>query len=392
MSELQKLPIGLQNFEKLRTDGYLYVDKTALVYRLATSGRYFFLSRPRRFGRSMLLSTLQAYFEGKKELFEGTAIAQLEKNWAKYPVLHIDMIATDYSRLDALPDKLNDYLSGWEEIYGKTIGEKSLIGRFEDIIRRAVEQTGQRVVILVDEFDKPILQTIGNDEMQQRYRSMLKAFFGVLKSMDGYIKFALLTGITKLDNASVFSDLNNLNDISMDEEYATICGLTDEEIDSVFPAYIQLLAEKQEMTVEKAREELSKCYGGYRFSEHSPAIYNPFSLLNVLDKAHFGSYWFETGTPSYLVNLLQLYHYDLENMENAVASVHSLHALDSTYQDIVPILYLSGYLTIKDYDKEFRYYSLAFPNWEVKDGFESLKELNNRPLLGKKPPYRAMVY
>jgi hypothetical protein len=391
MSELQKLPIGLQNFEKLRTDGYLYVDKTALVYRLVTSGRYFFLSRPRRFGRSMLLSTLQAYFEGKKELFEGTAIAQLEKNWTKYPVLHIDMIATDYSRLDALPDKLNDYLSGWEEIYGKTTGEKSLIGRFEDIIRRA-EQTGQRVVILVDEFDKPILQTIGNDEMQQHYRSMLKAFFGVLKSMDGYIKFVLLTGITKLDNASVFSDLNNLNDISMDEEYATICGLTDEEIDSVFPAYIQRLAEEQEMTVEKAREELRKYYGGYHFSEDSPAIYNPFSLLNVLDKAHFGSYWFETGTPSYLVNLLQLYHYDLENMENAVASVHSLHTLDSTYQDIVPILYLSGYLTIKDYDKEFRYYSLAFPNWEVEDGFESLKELNNRPRLGKKPPYRAMVY
>jgi hypothetical protein len=340
----------------------------------------------------MLLSTLQAYFEGKKELFEGTAMAQLEKDWTKYPVLHLDLNLIRQLTENSLDEVLDDALKDWEKTYQVNDIRSSLELRFKAVVDQAYRSTGKKVVILVDEYDKPILQTIGNDEMQQRYRSTLKVFYGVLKSMDSYIKFAFLTGVTKFGKVSVFSDLNNLNDISMDEEYATICGLTDEEIDSVFPAYIQRLAEKQKMTVEKAREELRKCYGGYHFSEHSPAIYNPFSTLNVLDKAHFGSFWFETGTPSYLVNLLQLYHYDLENMENAVASVHSLHTIDSTYQDIVPILYLSGYLTIKDYDKEFRYYSLAFPNWEVEDGFESLMELNNRPRLGKNPQYRAMDY
>jgi hypothetical protein len=241
--------------------------------------------------------------------------------------------------------------------------------RFKAVVDQAYRSTGKKVVILVDEYDKPILQTIGNDEMQQRYRSTLKTFYGVLKSMDSYIQFAFLTGVTKFGKVSVFSDLNNLSDISMDKRYATICGLTDEEIDSVFPAYIQRLAEVQEMTAKEAREKLRRLYDGYHFLDKSPAIYNPFSVLNALDKAQFDSYWFETGTPSYLVNLLQLHHYDLEKMAHAATSVKSINSTDSQSTDPIPVIYQSGYLTIKHYDSEFKVYDLGFPNEEVEEGF-----------------------
>jgi hypothetical protein len=369
MNELQHLPIGIQNFESLRKEDYLYVDKTDWVYRLATSGRYYFLSRPRRFGKSMLLSTFQAYFEGKKELFDGTAIARLEKNWTKYPVLHLDLNTADYSTTDALSDKLNKYLTEWEKLYGGEPSERLLGDRFEGVIKRAFEKTGRPVVILVDEYDKPILQTIDNPELQTAYRRVLKGFYGALKSRDGYIKFAFLTGVTKFGKVSIFSDLNSLNDISMDEEYATICGLTDEEIDAVFPAYIQRLADKQKMTVEAAREQLRLLYDGYHFVQDSPAIYNPFSVLNTLAKSQFGNYWFETGTPSYLVYLLQLHHYNLEELPTSVADADALNSIDSQSTDPIPVIYQSGYLTIKDYDREFRYYTLGYPNKEVEEGF-----------------------
>jgi hypothetical protein len=369
MSELQNLPIGIQNFESLRKDGYIYVDKTDLVYSLVTSGRYYFLSRPRRFGKSLFLSTLHAYFEGKKELFEGTAIARLEKNWTKYPILHLDLNTEDFSTEEALPNKLSTALTIWEKSYGAEPSEKSLATRFEGIIRRASEKTGQRVVILVDEYDKPILQTIDHKEIQDSYRRVLKGFYGALKSMDGYIKFAFLTGVTKFGKVSVFSDLNNLNDISMDKRYATVCGLTDEEIDSVFPVYIQRLAEEQEMTVQEARDELRSLYDGYHFLPNSPAIYNPFSVLNTLDKLQFGSYWFETGTPSYLVYLLKLHHYDLGRLPHAATSAKAINSTDSQSTDPIPVIYQSGYLTIKNYDSEFKVYELGFPNKEVEEGF-----------------------
>jgi hypothetical protein len=369
MSELQHLPIGIQSFESLRKDGYLYVDKTDLVFRLATSGRYYFLSRPRRFGKSMLISTLQAYFEGKKELFEGTAIAQLEKNWTKHPILHIDLNTADYSTSEALTNKLNKYLTEWEKCYGFEPSEKLLGDRFEGVIKRAAEKTGQRVVILVDEYDKPILQTIDNPEVQAAYRRVLKGFYGALKSMDGYIKFALLTGVTKFGKVSVFSDLNNLKDISMDKRFATICGLTDEEIDLIFTPYIQRFADEQGITSTAVRDNLRLLYDGYHFLEDSPAIYNPFSVLNALDKLKFDNYWFETGTPSYLVYLLQLHHYNLEELPTSVADADSLNSIDSQSTDPIPVIYQSGYLTIKDYDREFKYYTLGYPNKEVEDGF-----------------------
>ncbi len=369
MNELQALPIGIQNFESLRHDGYLYIDKTELVYQLANSGRYYFLSRPRRFGKSMLLSTLQAYFEGKKELFEGTALTHLETSWTKYPVLHLDLNTANYSTTEALSNKLNKCLSVWEKTYGSEPYEKSFGDRLEGIIQRAAEKMGQRVVILVDEYDKPILQAIDNEMLQDAYRSELRGFYGALKSMDHYIRFAFLTGVTKFGKISVFSDLNNLNDISMDERYATICGITDEEVDRVFPEYLRRLAERQEITSEEAREKLRTLYDGYHFTENSPGIYNPFSVLNAMDKLQFGSYWYETGTPSYLVHLLKLHHYDLEKLPTASSSARTLNSTDSQSTNPIPVIYQSGYLTIKGYDREFGVYQLGFPNKEVEEGF-----------------------
>ncbi|MDE7377923.1 MAG: AAA family ATPase, partial [Paraprevotella sp.] len=272
---LQNLPIGIQNFEKIRKDGYLYVDKTTFVYKLATTGSYYFLSRPRRFGKSLLLSTLHAYFEGKRELFEGLAISALEQKWEAYPILHLDLNTRNYKDADALPGILNEYLEKWEAVYGDEKKDRVLEERFTYVIEQAFARTGQRVVILIDEYDKPMLQAIGNEPLQEAYRNTLKAFYGVLKSCDQYIKFAMLTGVTKFGKVSVFSDLNNLNDISMDWQYNSVCGITDEELDSVLYGYTEQLAARNRMTVEAARERLRRLYDGYHFVEESEGVYNP---------------------------------------------------------------------------------------------------------------------
>lgn len=367
--ELQNLPIGIQNFEKIRKDSYLYVDKTALVYRLVTTGSYYFLSRPRRFGKSLLLSTLHAYFEGKRELFEGLAISKLEQKWEKYPILHLDLNTQKYESPEALENILDNALTQWEVLYGARASERSLSLRFLGIIQRACEQTGRRVIILIDEYDKPMLQAIGNEALQDAYRSTLKAFYGALKSGDQYIKFAMLTGVTKFGKVSVFSDLNNLNDISMDWQYSSICGITDEELDNELYGYTEQLAARNRMSVEEAREQLRKFYDGYHFIEDSEGVYNPFSLLNTFEKMRFGSYWFETGTPTYLVHLLQLHNYSLERMANEYATEDILNSVDVASTHPIPVIYQSGYLTIKDYDPHFRIYHLGFPNTEVEDGF-----------------------
>ena len=366
---LQNLPIGIQSFESLRQDGYLYVDKTALVYKLATTGRYYFLSRPRRFGKSLLLSTLHAYFEGKRELFEGLAISKLEQKWEKYPILHLDLNTRNYKDADALPGILNEYLEKWEAVYGDAKQDRVLEERFTYVIEQAFAKTGQRVVILIDEYDKPMLQAIGNEALQESYRNTLKAFYGALKSCDQYIKFAMLTGVTKFGKVSVFSDLNNLNDISMDWQYNSICGITDEELDNDLHAYTEQLAARNRMSVEEAREQLRKLYDGYHFIEDSEGVYNPFSLLNTFGKMRFGSYWFATGTPTYLVKLLQLHDYNLERMSNEYATEDILNCVDVASTNPIPVIYQSGYLTIKGYDPEFRTYQLGFPNEEVEDGF-----------------------
>lgn len=362
-------PIGIQNFESLRNDNYFYVDKTKLIYQLARSGRYYFLSRPRRFGKSLLISTLEAYFEGKKELFKGLAIENLEKDWIKYPILHLDLNIEKYNSPDSLDKILNDKLEYWESIYGTRPSETSFSLRFAGIVRRAYEQTGQRVAILVDEYDKPMLQSIGNEELQRSFRDTLKPFYGVLKSMDGCIKFALLTGVTKFGKINVFSDLNNLNDISMDERYIEICGITEKEIHENLEDELHELARRQKMTYDEVCKELKECYDGYHFVEDSIGLYNPFSLLNTFDKMKFGNYWFETGTPTYLIELLKQNHYSLQRIAHEETDADVLNSIDSASQNPVPVIYQSGYLTIKGYDRRFGMYRLGFPNREVEEGF-----------------------
>ena len=361
-------PVGIQNFEKLRREGYFYVDKTALMYRLVTTGSYYFLSRPRRFGKSLLISTLEAYFQGKRELFDGLAVASLEKEWKQHPVLHLDLNTQNYSSVSALEDILNEALSGWEDMYGANDVEIGFARRFAGIIRRAAATTGERVVILVDEYDKPLLQTIGNPELQEEYKKILKSFYGALKSEDGYIRFALLTGVTKFGKVSVFSDLNNLMDLSMDERYTDICGVSEEELLRDFDEDIRALALNNGQTYEQACAQLKEDYDGYHFCPDSPGIYNPFSLLNTFAKGRYGSYWFETGTPTYLVELLKKSDYDLEQMSREETDSETLDSI-FTGDNPIPVIYQSGYLTIKKYDKEFGLYTLGFPNREVEEGF-----------------------
>jgi hypothetical protein len=362
-------PIGIQNFEKIRREGYFYIDKTALAYSLAKTGSYYFLSRPRRFGKSLLISTLEAYFEGKKELFEGLAIEKLEKDWTRYPVLHIDLNARKYENLDSLKSELNKHLEIWEKQYGDEYKDRALEERFYHVIAKAYEKTGRPVVILVDEYDKPLLQSIGNEKLQTEYRNTLKAFYGVLKSMDGFIKFALLTGVTKFGKVSVFSDLNNLEDISMRRNFIEICGITEKEIHDNLEPELHDLADAQEMTYEEVCQELKDRYDGYHFNYNTVGLYNPFSLLNTFKALEFGDYWFETGTPSYLVELLKRDHYDLYRMAHEKTDAEVLNSIDSTSQNPIPVIYQSGYLTIKDYDSRFGNYTLGFPNKEVEEGF-----------------------
>lgn len=360
-------PIGIQNFEKLRKEGYFYIDKTALVYQLAKTGSYYFLSRPRRFGKSLLISTLEAYFQGKKELFTGLAIEKLEKDWIKYPILHLDLNIEKYDTSESLGYILEKNLSAWEKLYGADASEHSFSLRFAGVIQRACEQTGQRVVILVDEYDKPMLQSIGNQELQREYRNTLKPFYGVLKTMDGCIKFALLTGVTKFGK-NAFSDLNNLNDLSMWNKYIDICGISDKELHENLEEEMHEFAEAQGMTYERFCDKLREFYDGYHFTQNSIGIYNPFSLLNAFDRQEFGSYWFETGTPTYLIELLKRNNYDLEQMAHAETYVDVLNSIYGD-EDPLPVIFQSGYLTIKDYDERFGIYRLGFPNREVEEGF-----------------------
>ena len=353
-------PVGIQNFESLRKDGYFYVDKTELMYRLVKTGRYYFLSRPRRFGKSLLISTLEAYFQGKKELFEGLAVYGLEKEWLEYPILHLDLNTQKYETPEALENVLDESLAYWETLYGRNENEIGQARRFAGVIRRAKEKTGRRVVILVDEYDKPMLQAIGNDELQDRYRSTLKAFYGALKSEDGNIKFALLTGVTKFGKVSVFSDLNNLMDISRDERYTDICGISEKELLDNFTEDIRDLASANGQTFGQACAQLEEDYDGYHFCPDSIGIYNPFSLLNTFAKMRYGSYWF--------VELLKKNRCDLKETFGIEADDGML---DNIFIDDnpVPVLYQSGYLTIVGHGSLPGTYRLGFPDLEVERNF-----------------------
>ncbi len=366
---LKNLPIGIQDFEKLRKEDYLYVDKTALMHRLVSTGSYYFLSRPRRFGKSLLISTLKAYFLGKKDLFKGLAVEQLEQKWTVHPVLHLDLNTDNYDSKAALDDRIALLLGNWEKLYGKNELEKSFGARFEGVIQRAYEKTGERVVILVDEYDKPLLQAIGDDKLQDTFRTTLKSFYGALKSKDDCIKFAMLTGVTKFGKVSVFSDLNNLKDISLDNRYYNLCGIDEGELHSVFEPYVQCLADSQNITLDKAYSELKRNYDGYHFSKNMVGMYNPFSLLNAFDSLEIGSYWFETGTPSYLVELLKRHDFKLDELKGNKVTANVLSAIDASSSDPISVIFQSGYLTISGYNERYKLYSLDFPNEEVREGF-----------------------
>lgn len=381
-----KYPIGIQDFVKLRQGGFAYVDKTKFVYKLADEGSYYFLSRPRRFGKSLFLSTLEAYFLGRKELFEGLAIYDMEKEWKSHPIFYIDLNTANFRDENSLYEVLNSHVSVWEEMYGAREYETTLALRFKGVIARAAEKEGRGVVILIDEYDKPILQTLRNQELQEKHRSLLKSFYSVLKTQDRYIRFAFITGVTKFGKVSVFSDLNNLMDISMDQRYISICGMTQDELLYNFREGIEQLGEAYGDTEEETLNKLKIRYDGYHFEENTVGIYNPFSVLNTLAKLRYKDYWFETGTPTFLVDLLKMHNYRLPDITREKVSGDVINSIDSMSTNPIPVIYQSGYLTIKGYDERFKKYRLGFPNKEVEEGFLNFL-LPFYSTAGSKSPY-----
>lgn len=379
---MRKLPIGIQSFEKLRKDGYLYVDKTEYIWNLVNSGTVYFLSRPRRFGKSLLISTMQAYFEGKKELFDGLAIATheaekpAEEQWGTYPLILFSLSSGEYSTEDGLRDQMKNSMQRSMEKYG--VSEEAVFGetlpvRFSNLIRRLKEKTGRPVVVLVDEYDKPLLANMSvNPEQLERSRTIYKEFFSTLKDMDAYLKFVFFTGVTKFSKVSIFSDLNQLRDISLLDEFSGICGITEEELKKNFQDNIQTLAAAQNLTYEETLDQLARTYDGYHFSSQSEGVYNPFSLLNAFAAKEFGRYWFETGTPTFLIQTLRSNGLDVQDFSAGVtATAEQMMDYRAEDPDVIPLFYQAGYLTIAGYEPLFREYTLRFPNEEVKYGFLS---------------------
>ena len=369
-------PVGIQSFSEIRTQGYAYVDKTAAVYSLAATGKYYLLSRPRRFGKSLLVSTMEAYFRGMKELFKGLAIEALEQDWASYPVLHLDLTGNAYTSVSALKERLELHLGRWEELYGKAGEFSDLASRFDAVIESAVKKTGNKVVVLVDEYDKPIVDNLDSPELMERFMRELQGFYSVIKSKDDFIRFAFLTGVTKLGKMSIFSGLNNLNDISMDLRYADICGISESELRANFDASVEGLASACRLGKEECYAKLARMYDGYHFHHKAIGVYNPFSILNTFYANEFRMYWFHTGTPSFLIRYLQAGRYNLDNISKDGVSVETLTGANYVNPAPITLMYQTGYLTIKGYDERFRSYTLDYPNEEVKTGFlNSLSQL-----------------
>lgn len=387
--QIRKYPIGIQSFEDLRREGYLYVDKTEHIYRLVATGKPYFLSRPRRFGKSLLLSTLKAYFEGKKELFEGLAIAELETEWIVRPVLHLSLNAEKYDSLERLDKQLNSQLMAWEALYGCDAADWTYSIRFMNVIKAAYEQTGQQVVVLIDEYDKPMLESFHNKELQDEFRKILVAFYSVLKDADPYLKLIFITGVTKFAQMSIFSTLNQLKDISLNRAYDTICGMTCKEIETTFAPELDAMAEKGNTSRKAVLKRMTTMYDGYRFcEEQTEGMYNPFSVLNALDQLKFGYYWFATGTPTFLVHILRRTEFDVRLLlEGIDVSDVSLSTYSGDEDDPVPMLYQSGYLTIKDYQEEFGLYQLGFPNEEVKYGLLNYMTKYYTPVMERDLPF-----
>ena len=375
---LRDLPIGVQSFHDLRRRGFLYVDKTQYIASLVR-GKYYFLSRPRRFGKSLFLSTLQAYFEGNKELFVGLALEQAEPAlaerekrvaWIQYPILYLDLNGSSYTAITDLENILETHLVEWERLYGNDSAENSFARRFEGVIKRAYQKTGQQVVFLVDEYDKPLLTSVVNEELYEAYRTILYGLYSNIKNCDRYLRFVFLTGVSRFGKLTIFSGLNNLNDISMDPAYAGICGITEEELTADFAPELKTLASALTLTQDATLAILKKKYDGYMFSETGEHVYNPFSLLNVLQKKQLSDYWYATGTPTFLVKYLKTRHFFIPDLDDDVTMDRDgLQVSPLTTQDSIPILFQTGYLTLREYMPEAGVYRLGFPNEEVKFGF-----------------------
>ena len=391
MEDLQRLyPIGIQTFSKIREGNYLYIDKTEYVYRMTHSASsYMFLSRPRRFGKSLLTSTLHSYFSGRKDLFHGLAMEKLEKEWTEYPVLHFDMSTAKHADSEQLLQELNLKLYGYEQIYGRLEEEVNPNQRLMGLIKRAYEQTGKKVVVLIDEYDAPLLDVVHERENLDVLRNIMRNFYSPLKACDPYLRYVFLTGITKFSQLSIFSELNNIKNISMDEPYAAICGISEDEIRLQMKDDLGGLAKKLEITPEEALMKLKENYDGYHFTSPSPDIYNPFSLLNAFADGKFGSYWFGSGTPTYLINMLKKFGVEPSEIGNNRVSVEDFDAPTERMTSIIPLLYQSGYITIKNYDEELDLYTLNIPNKEVRIGL--MKSLLPHYVGSKAPETTTMV-
>ncbi len=365
---MKNLPIGIQSFSSLIEGDFVYLDKTDMIFTLANKKACYFLSRPRRFGKSLTLSTLHAYFDGRKDLFVGTKMENLETKWEKYPVLHFDFNNAKYDSIENFRNTLDTKLEDYEILYGLT-AKQEFSTRFEKIIDAAANQTGKKVVVLVDEYDKPLLNNILNDNQKDKIRTEMKAFYGVLKTCDENIKMAFITGVTKFSKVSLFSDVNNLTDISSSLAFSTICGATEKNIHDNLDDYVQAMAEYNGISKEECYKELKRWYEGYHFHPNAEDTYNPFGLMRALDEKEFREYWFESGTPTFLVDLIKKRGMKLSDLDNVKRTSSQLAKIDNFNDDPVPMLFQSGYLTIKSYDPILKRYTLTMPNKEIGEAF-----------------------
>ena len=362
---MKQIPIGIQAFSSLIKEGFVYLDKTDMIYSIANRKACYFLSRPRRFGKSLTLSTLHEYFDGQKELFKDLKIEKLETRWEKYPVLHFDFNASTYNSVEDVQSRINFMLSNYEDIFGRNPHAASNSERFESLVNATAAQTGKHVVILVDEYDKPLLNNIDNKDLQDKIRTELKAFYGVLKTCDKQIKMAFITGVTKFSKVSLFSDVNNLTDISQERDFSTLCGITEQEIHEQLDDYVQQMADANRISKEDCYKELKRWYEGYHFSRNTVDIYNPFGLMKALYSKEFSDYWFESGTPTFLVKEITKHNMNLSNLDTVRRTDQQLAKIDNFNDDPVPLLFQSGYLTIKSYDPILKRYTLSMPNKEI---------------------------
>ena len=364
----RRYPLGIQTFQKIIEENMLYVDKTELIYKLTQSYSYVFLSRPRRFGKSLLVSTLASYFRGEKELFKGLAMERLEKQWKKHPVIHLSLASVKEIEPEKIEESLSDRLRDIEHQFGIERKSNILGSRLKDIIQQTTEQYGEKAVVVLDEYDAPLLNVLHDEQRLKDVRQLMRTLYAPLKDCDPYLRFVFITGISKFSQLSIFSEINNLTVISMDDEYAALCGFTQQEIEENFQEGIKQLAEKEELSVEQTLDKLRQMYDGYHFSSDSPGVYNPYSIINALAKKKIENFWFSTGTPSFLVEMLRKFHTDISRIDGSEAVATSFDAPTENMKSILPLFYQSGYITINNFDRKANIFTLGFPNKEVKTG------------------------